>query len=244
MALYFVADIHLDNDEPAITAGFVDFLTQIAADAEALYILGDLFERWIGDDEPSALHDRIATALQALRQQGVACYFIHGNRDFLLGQNYARRCGMTLLPEQVLLERYGQRILLMHGDQLCTGDASYQAFRRKVQQRWLQRLFLALPLRWRLAIAARMRARSQQANSAKSVTIMDVEPQTVNAVIEAAEADILIHGHTHRPAIHTVEIEGQLRQRAVLGAWHHEGSALRLSGSGLELRRIPYSATP
>lgn len=172
MATLFIADLHLCVEEPAITAGFLRFLAGEARKADALYILGDLFEAWIGDDDPNPLHRKMAAAIKAVSDSGVPCYFIHGNRDFLLGKRFARESGMTLLPEEKVLELYGRRVLIMHGDTLCTDDAGYQAFRAKVHKPWLQTLFLALPLFVRKRIAARMRANSKEANSSKSLAIM------------------------------------------------------------------------
>lgn len=184
MATLFIADLHLCVEEPAITAGFLRFLAGEARKADALYILGDLFEAWIGDDDPNPLHRQMAAAIKAVSDSGVPCYFIHGNRDFLLGKRFARESGMTLLPEEKVLELYGRRVLIMHGDTLCTDDAGYQAFRAKVHKPWLQMLFLALPLFVRKRIAARMRANSKEANSSKSLAIMDVNQ---NAVVSAME---------------------------------------------------------
>ncbi|MDF2623588.1 MAG: UDP-2,3-diacylglucosamine diphosphatase, partial [Kosakonia cowanii] len=172
MATLFIADLHLHTEEPAITAGFLHFLDGVAREADALYILGDLFEAWIGDDDPNPLHQRVAAAIRALVDSGVPCYFIHGNRDFLLGKRFARESGMQLLPQEKVLELYGRKVLIMHGDTLCTDDAGYQAFRAKVHQPWLQTLFLALPLFIRHRVAAKMRADSRAANSSKSLAIM------------------------------------------------------------------------
>ncbi len=183
MATLFIADLHLCVEEPAITAGFLRFSGE-ARKADALYILGDLFEAWIGDDDPNPLHRQMAAAIKAVSDSGVPCYFIHGNRDFLLGKRFARESGMTLLPEEKVLELYGRRVLIMHGDTLCTDDAGYQAFRAKVHKPRLQTLFLALPLFVRKRIAARMRANSKEANSSKSLAIMDVNQ---NAVVSAME---------------------------------------------------------
>ncbi|WP_428945479.1 UDP-2,3-diacylglucosamine diphosphatase [Pantoea sp. FN060301] len=236
----FIADLHLCAEEPAITAGFLAFLRREARNADALYILGDLFEAWIGDDDPEPLHAEIAAALHDLQQHDTLCYFIHGNRDFLLGRRYAAACGMHLLPEEQRLEIYGRRILIMHGDTLCTDDEGYQRFRRKVHQPWLQRLFLALPLFIRQRIAARMRAGSKAANSSKDMTIMDVNPTAVAQAMTRQQVHCLIHGHTHRPAVHTLEINGQPAERIVLGAWHMEGSMIRVSASEITLVSFPF----
>ena len=217
MATLFIADLHLQTEEPAITAGFLRFLRGEAKSADALYILGDLFEAWIGDDDPNPLHREMAAAIPALVDSGVPCYFIHGNRDFLIGKRYARESGMTLLPEEQVLDLYGRKVLIMHGDTLCTDDTGYLAFRAKVHTPWIQKVFLALPLFIRNRIAARMRAGSKAANSSKSMTIMDVNPQAVVRVMEKHDVQWLIHGHTHRPDVHSLIANGQ-RVAALLSA--------------------------
>lgn len=240
MSTLFIADLHLCAQEPAITAGFLRFLQREAVHADALYILGDLFEAWIGDDDPEPLHAEIAAALKALQLAGTPCYFIHGNRDFLLGERFAQASGMILLPEQQVVELYGRRVLIMHGDTLCTDDRAYQEFRRKVHNTWIQKLFLALPLRWRLKIAANMRARSQQTNQYKSEAIMDVNPQAVEQAMLRNNVHWLIHGHTHRPAIHPLALSTGQAQRAVLGAWHREGSMIKVTPEAVELIPFPF----
>ncbi|EIB99642.1 MULTISPECIES: UDP-2,3-diacylglucosamine diphosphatase [Pantoea] len=228
----FIADLHLCQEEPAITAGFLHFLQREAPHCDALYILGDLFEAWIGDDDPNPLHQQVASALRALP---VPVYFIHGNRDFLVGRRFARASGMTLLPEEQVLTLYGHRLLIMHGDTLCTDDAGYLRFRAKVHNPWIQRLFLALPLWVRKRIAARMRADSKQANQHKSQSIMDVNQDAVVATMQRHQVPLLIHGHTHRPAIHTLTLQSETAQRAVLGAWHSRGSMIQLDAAGIQL---------
>jgi len=240
VATLFIADLHLQTEEPAITAGFLRFLQGEARHADALYILGDLFEAWIGDDDPNPLHREIASALKALVDSGVPCFFVHGNRDFLLGKRYARACGMTLLAEETVLDLYGRRILIMHGDTLCTDDTGYLAFRAKVHTPWIQTLFLALPLFIRSRIAAKMRAGSKAANSSKSLTIMDVNPQAVVGVMEKHQVQWLIHGHTHRPDVHDLTVNGEPAHRVVLGAWHTEGSMIKVTPDGVELIAFPF----
>lgn len=240
MATLFIADLHLQTEEPAITAGFLRFLAGEARRADALYILGDLFEAWIGDDDPNPLHQQIARAIKALVDSGVPCYFIHGNRDFLLGKRFARESGMTLLPEEQRLELYGRPLLILHGDTLCIDDAGYQAFRAKVHTPWIQKVFLALPLFIRQKIAARMRADSKAANRHKSMEIMDVNPQAVVDVMEKHHVQWLIHGHTHRPDVHTLAANGQPAYRVVLGAWHTEGSMVKVSKKDVELIAFPF----
>ena len=240
MATLFIADLHLQTEEPAITAGFLRFLQGEARQADALYILGDLFEAWIGDDDPNPLHQQIASAIKAVVDAGVPCYFIHGNRDFLVGQRFARQSGMLLLAEEERLDLYGREVLIMRGDTLCTDDPGYLAFRAKVHTPWIQRLFLALPLLIRRRIAARMRADSKAANSSKSMDIMDVNPQAVVDVMERHHVQWLIHGHTHRPAVHELQANGQPAWRVVLGAWHSEGSMVKVTPDDVELIHFPF----
>ena len=240
MATLFIADLHLQTEEPAITAGFLRFLQGEARHADALYILGDLFEAWIGDDDPNPLHREMAAAINALVASGVPCFFIHGNRDFLIGKRFARECGMTLLAEETVLDLYGRKLLIMHGDTLCTDDTGYLAFRAKVHTPWIQTLFLALPLFIRSRIAAKMRAGSKAANSSKSMTIMDVNPQAVTHVMEKHQVQWLIHGHTHRPDVHNLTVNGEPAHRVVLGAWHTEGSMVKVTPEGVALVAFPF----
>lgn len=240
MATLFIADLHLQTEEPAITAGFLRFLHGEARSADALYILGDLFEAWIGDDDPNPLHREIACAIKSLADSGVPCYFIHGNRDFLIGKRFATESGMQLLPEEKVLDLYGRRVLIMHGDTLCTDDPGYLAFRAKVHTPWIQKLFLALPLFIRRRIAQKMRDDSKAANSSKSMEIMDVNAQAVVEVMEKHHVQWLIHGHTHRPDIHTLNANGETAHRVVLGAWHTQGSMVKVSVDDVELIPFPF----
>lgn len=240
MATLFIADLHLQTEEPAITAGFLRFLHGEARSADALYILGDLFEAWIGDDDPNPLHSEIACAIKSLADSGVPCYFIHGNRDFLIGKRFATESGMQLLPEEKVLDLYGRRVLIMHGDTLCTDDPGYLAFRAKVHTPWIQKLFLALPLFIRRRIAQKMRDDSKAANSSKSMEIMDVNAQAVVEVMEKHHVQWLIHGHTHRPDIHTLDANGETAHRVVLGAWHTQGSMVKVSVDDVELIPFPF----
>ncbi|WP_145536245.1 UDP-2,3-diacylglucosamine diphosphatase [Yersinia thracica] len=240
MSTLFIADLHLSVQEPAITAGFLHFIQRDAIHADALYILGDLFESWIGDDDPEPLYRQVAAALKSLQQQGVPCYFIHGNRDFLLGKRFALESGMILLPEEKVVELYGRKIVILHGDTLCTDDADYQHFRRRVHNPLIQKLFLWLPLRFRLRIAAYMRNQSQQNNSGKSQLIMDVNPHAVIETFERNNVSWMIHGHTHRPAVHTVELAAATAHRVVLGAWHVEGSMVKVTADSVELIKFPF----
>ncbi|MDL5166359.1 UDP-2,3-diacylglucosamine diphosphatase [Proteus faecis] len=240
MCTLFIADLHLSEHEPAITAGFLRFLKEQAIHAKALYILGDFFDFWIGDDAPNPLHQQIAQALMTLKNAGVPCYFIHGNRDFLIGSRFAKECGITLLPQEKVLEIGKNRILILHGDTLCTDDEAYQRYRKKVHNKFIQRLFSLLPLFIRLRIADKMRSRSQHENQYKSDAIMDVNPQAVIDTFKHFNTEWMIHGHTHRPAIHTVNIDDKIHYRGVLGAWHTEGSMFKVTDEKIELIHFPF----
>ncbi len=240
MTTLIIADLHLSEDEPAITAGFIRFIHQQAIHAKQLYILGDFFNYWIGDDDPNPLHQQVAEALNLLKQRGIPCYFIHGNRDFLLGQRYAKRCGMQLLPQETLIESHGHQVLILHGDTLCTDDVAYQAYRKKVYTPWIQRLFLLLPLFIRRRIAQKMRQNSQNSSNRKPESIMDVNQQAVINELQKYKTSWMIHGHTHRPAIHQININDKPHYRGVLGAWHHEGSAFVINEQGIELIFFPF----
>ena len=240
MSTLFVSDLHLDPDRPEITALFGRFLDGEARGADALYILGDLFEAWVGDDDPSEAGAFVADRLRALAESGVPTFFIRGNRDFLLGDTYAARCGMTLLDDPTVVDLYGTPTLLLHGDLLCTDDNAYQQFRTQTRDPQWQAQFLAQPLAARLAFAAQARAASQARYGelvAKGMaeSVGDVAPATVQAWFERFGVRRMIHGHTHRPAIHD---EGSGRTRIVLGDWYEQGSVLRVSADGCDLATL------
>ena len=240
MTTLFIADLHLDPERPAITELFGRFLDTEARDAEALYILGDLFEAWVGDDDPSAAGAHVADRLKALTDAGVPAHFIRGNRDFLLGRDYARRCGVAVLHDPAVITLYGRPTLILHGDLLCTDDVAYQQFRAQTRDPRWQAQFLAQPLQARLAFAAQARAASKARygelqSSGMSETITDVAPATVQEWFQRYGVDRMIHGHTHRPAIHD---EGNGRTRIVLGDWYHQGSVLRVSEDGFDLASL------
>ena len=243
MAILFISDLHLDPSRPAITMQFLNFLSTQAREAEALYILGDLFEAWIGDDEDSELAKAVRGGLRALGDAGVPVYLMRGNRDFLLGPTFAQDTGAQLLPDPCVLNLEGEPTLLMHGDLLCSDDAAYLAFRREVRQpEWRER-FLGQSLEARRAFAGQARAASrghQQGlrDEGKLEAITDVNEATVAATLERHGVRRMIHGHTHRPAIHSLQANGHTAQRVVLGDWYQQGSVLRLSGDGLELSAL------
>lgn len=219
----FVADVHLCESRPAASARFFDFLRDIAAHGQSLYILGDLFESWVGDDDLAApLHQAVIKHLTDLSAQGVKLYFMHGNRDFLLAAHFARLCGMQLLPDPVVVDLYGTPTLLTHGDTLCTADVDYQRYRRVVRHPWTMKLLRALPLALRQTMARRARDGSEQAKTHKSATIMDVDPVAVLALFQQYGVRRMIHGHTHRPAQHNVYIQSVQYERWVLPDWYGE----------------------
>jgi UDP-2,3-diacylglucosamine hydrolase len=237
----FISDLHLDAQHPAITDLFCRFLTERAVSADALYILGDLFEAWIGDDDDSELNQTIACALRQLSETGVALYFIHGNRDFLLGPAYAGRCDMQLLDETTVIDLYGEPTLIMHGDTLCTDDVDYQAFRTQVRTSGWQQQILQLPLEQRRIMALQLREDSRNAGRLKPHDITDVNQHAVQQVMDEQNVLRLIHGHTHRPAIHHFELVCQHAQRIVLGDWHGQmGSVLTVDSEGVHLEELTY----
>ena len=232
---YFISDLHLAAERPDITLCLFDFLQTQATQAEALYVLGDLFEAWIGDDDNSEFNTSIAKAFKNLAEQGIPIYFIHGNRDFLIRNKFAQQAGMTLLPEQCVVDLYGTPTLIMHGDELCTLDVAYQKFRRKARGWWWPRLVLSLPLSTRRKIAENGRKTSKKNHAGLTMEIMDVNHTDVVKAMEQHQVTRLIHGHTHRPAIHDLSINGQPMQRIVLGDWYDQGSILKVSKDKLEL---------
>lgn len=237
MTTLFISDLHLDINRPEITRLFLDFLVQRASQAEALYILGDLFEAWIGDDDRSELNVCVAKALQQLSDT-TAVYFIHGNRDFLLGNTYAEQAHMQLLPEAKVIDLYGQRTLIMHGDTLCTDDTEYQTFRTKVRHPAWQQQILSLPLSQRRQLAGQLRETSQTATRQKAEEITDVNPHAVLEVLQKYQVDLLIHGHTHRPAVHKLNCADQTARRIVLGDWYEQGSMLVCTAEGQQLESL------
>ena len=232
---YFIADLHLSADRNDINQCFFTFLREQAPHADALYVLGDLFEVWIGDDDKNDFTSSIAKAFNTLNQSGIPVYFIHGNRDFLIRERFAEQAGITLLPEQQVIDLYGEPTLIMHGDELCTKDIEYQAFRRKARSWWWPRLMLSLPLSLRRKLASKGRATSKQKQAKLSQEIMDVTSDEVIAFMRKFDVKRLIHGHTHRPAIHELEVDAIPAQRIVLGDWYEQGSLLKVSRESIEL---------
>ncbi len=232
MATLFISDLHLCPTRPVINHIFFDFLRGPAARAEALYILGDLFEYWAGDDDDDPFNASIVSALRAMSDRGVALYLMHGNRDFLIGERFAAACGATLLADPTLLDLYGTRTLLMHGDTLCTDDVNYLEFRAKVRSPKWQHQFLAQTLDQRKQIIAGLRDENAAEKQLKTEEIMDATPAGIEAALRAHGYPRLIHGHTHRPALHQHVVDGQRCERWVLADWYTSGSYLRCDADG------------
>ncbi len=229
----FISDCHLCESRPAIIDSFIRFLAHTAVNADALYILGDLFEYWAGDDVISTgVHSKIIHALQQLSSQGVCLFIMHGNRDFLLGDAFAKATNATILTDPTMVSLYGQSTLLSHGDQLCTDDVDYQRFRAEVRSDVWQSTFLNQPLSDRIAYIESVRQKSDQEKSIKSMAIMDVNPIAVSQLLAHYNYPTLIHGHTHRPMQHQHRIDGQVCDRWVLGDWYEQGSYLRVDTEG------------
>jgi UDP-2,3-diacylglucosamine hydrolase len=240
MATLFISDLHLDPARPQITTLFENYLaSDEVRHADALYILGDLVEAWIGDDDDAELPRRIADATRAVHNAGVPVHFMVGNRDFLLGEAFARRAGMTLLDDGTVHDIQGHPTLLMHGDLLCTDDVAYQAVRKQVRNPQWQAQILAMPLEARRAFAAQAREDSRKHTGSTMESIMDVNAASVAAVMRQAGVTRLIHGHTHRPAVHTFDLDGKAAERIVLGDWYEQGSVLRVTVDGVALRGLP-----
>ena len=230
--ILFISDLHLEKVRPEIVDIFTRFLREDASKAQALYILGDLFEVWVGDDHPVDGLDDALTALKNL-QGTVPVYFIHGNRDFMLGDTFAKAHHMQLIDEQVIIELFGRKALIMHGDTLCTDDVEYQQFRKHIRNPEVQAKFLQHPLEARLAQARGIREESTSRTATKDEIITDVNHDEVIRVMQAHEVDLLIHGHTHRPAKHQLTIDGEPAERIVLSDWYEHGKVLRCNASGL-----------
>jgi len=227
----FVSDLHLDGESPQAVAQFIGFLRGEARQADALYILGDLFENWIGDDDDEPVRESICAALREYTTE-IPCYAMLGNRDFLLGRGFEQRSGCQLLADPVRVQLGATTLLLSHGDLLCTADTGYQHFREFTRRPATQRRFLSLPLATRRALARAARAGSRRHTRGQPQAIMDVSSEAVVALFRLGAANLLVHGHTHRPAIHAHEVDGRAATRIVLGDWYEQGSCLALHADG------------
>ncbi len=236
MTTLFISDLHLDPSRPEIIATFRRFIAEEAVNADALYILGDLFEAWIGDDADDETGKQFMDAMRPLREARKPCFYMHGNRDFLLGERFARESGMTLLPDPSVINLYGTPTLLMHGDTLCTDDEAYQAFRKQVRSAEWQRQFLAQSIAEREAFARQAREESRRhTRDNANAAIMDVNEDAVADAMRAAGVKRLIHGHTHRTARHPLMLDGKACERIVLNDWYEAGGVLRVSPNRIEL---------
>ncbi|WP_273204951.1 UDP-2,3-diacylglucosamine diphosphatase [Marinobacter subterrani] len=219
MTTLFISDLHLEESRPDITRAFLSFLDEKAAGAEQLYILGDFFEAWIGDDERTQLQEQVAAALRSLSDRSTGIFLMHGNRDFLIGEDFCKRAGAILLDDPTVVDLYGMPTLLMHGDSLCTADVEYQKFRANMRNPQWQQMILQRPLEDRQQMARQLREISMAKNQGKEEFIMDVTPEEVVREMEAHGVQRMIHGHTHRPAEHELTANGQPAKRIVLGDW-------------------------
>ncbi len=239
MKTLFISDLHLDPASPAIARQFLSLLEGEARSARALYVLGDLFEAWLGDDDPAPSSREVVGALRRLTDAGVPCYVMRGNRDFMIGERFCAETGATLLQDGTIVDLDGERVLLLHGDVLCTDDVSYQRFRRVVRNPAAQWLLRHMSLERRQGLARKMREGSRMHVTATAPEIMDVNADAVAAAFRRSGVRTMIHGHTHRPAIHSLVVDGEPRRRIVLGDWYTQGSVLEVSPAGFGLRTVP-----
>ena len=239
MTTLFISDLHLEAERPDISQQFLQFLDTEARQADDLYILGDLFEAWVGDDDPNAHYFRIKRALRKVVDGGVPVYFMHGNRDFMIGREFANETGVKILDDPYKVTMYGQKTLLSHGDALCTDDVRYQRVRKMVRDPEWQRNMRSKPLKERLRIAQEARRQSLEQTINMSLEIMDVNQQEVEKVIRQYDVDVLLHGHTHRPDVHTVDLGNRKAKRIVLGDWYTQGSVVRWDSRGPRLESMP-----
>ncbi len=232
--ILLISDLHLEMERPDITRAFLHFLATRACQAEALYILGDFFEVWIGDDAMTPFQQSIADALRALSERGTRIYLMHGNRDFMLGKGFCRAAGCTLLGDPSVVELGGERVLLMHGDSLCTRDEGYMRLRRLLRNPLSLFILRHLPLSTRRKLARKLRNESRAQTRMKASDIIDVTPELIPRVLAEHGVRTLIHGHTHRPATHELEVDGRPARRIVLGDWDQQGWALQVDESGFQ----------
>jgi UDP-2,3-diacylglucosamine hydrolase len=234
MSTHFISDLHLDASNPDIIQEFLSYLHTRAKEADSLYILGDLFEVWIGDDDETALTESIAQELHALIYNGVPIFYLHGNRDFLLGEAFAKKAGIEILPDPWVVDVHGIRTLLTHGDTLCTEDTRYLEVRARYRTPFYKKLFLALPLFIRKAITKHLRNKSKKHTRTVSMNIMDATHSEIEKLMINNRASILIHGHTHRPSIHYFSLNEKWVSRFVLSDWDKTGNVLIFNKDGTQ----------
>lgn len=239
MATLFISDLHLEAGQPEIGEQFLTFLAGPAREADALYILGDLFEAWIGDDDPNSYYVQMKAAIRKLSDSGVPVYFMHGNRDFMIGDAFAAEAGVVLLDDPHSLELHGENVLLSHGDALCTDDIEYQQVRAMTRNPDWQALMMSKSIDERIAFALQAREQSLARNESLTEEIADVNQAAVEQAIQETGADILLHGHTHRPAVHPFHVDGRPVHRIVLGDWYEQGSMVIWDEDGPRLEELP-----
>ena len=239
MTTLFISDLHLEAGQPAIGEQFVSFLANDARQAEALYILGDLFDVWLGDDDPNPYYGEMKSAMRDLADTGVPTFFMHGNRDFMIGEQFAAETGVTILSDPVVVALYGQNVVLSHGDALCTDDVHYQKVRAMTRDPDWQSMMRAKSLQERIALAAEARKESMARGASLSDEIMDVNQDAVAATLREHGVDVMLHGHTHRPAIHEIDLGDRTATRIVLGDWYEQGSVVRWDENGPKLDTMP-----
>lgn len=237
---YFISDLHLGEDFPEITACFETFMRETAPTADALYVLGDLFELWIGDDNVTLFNSHIARIFKQTSLK-VPIFFIHGNRDFAIGKSFANKAGFTILNEQTVIDLYGTPTLLLHGDELCTRDVEYQKFRKRARTNWWKTIMGSLPLPLRRYLANRGRKRSMNNKQRLAENIMDVTSEEVVSALEKHDVQTMIHGHTHRPAVHKLMANNKPATRIVLGDWYEQGSILYVTPNELTLKSLRFN---
>jgi len=239
--ILLISDLHLQEERPDITRAFLDLLDGRARHAKALYILGDFFEAWIGDDAMTPFQQTICQALRQLSDSGTAVYLMHGNRDFLIGQDFCKAAGCTLLADPSVIELGGEQVLLMHGDTLCTRDLAYMKMRRYLRNPLSLWILRHLPLATRQKLARKLRSESRAQTRMKATEIVDVTPEEVPKVMAAHGVRTLVHGHTHRPAIHKLVVNGEPARRIVLGDWDRRGWTLQVDAQGFQLEPFEFS---
>jgi UDP-2,3-diacylglucosamine hydrolase len=239
MTTLFISDLHLEASHPEIGEQFLSFLAGEARQAEALYILGDLFEAWLGDDDPNPYYQQMKTALRALVDAGVPVKFMHGNRDFMIGEEFSAETGVALLDDPRTVTLYGTKVLLSHGDSLCTDDLEYQQVRAMTRNPEWQAMMRAKSIDERIAFAINARKQSLARGETLTDEIMDVNQDAVKTTIRNHEVDVLLHGHTHRPAVHSVDAGDRTATRIVLGDWYEQGSVVRWDKNGPRLETLP-----
>ncbi|KGY12878.1 UDP-2,3-diacylglucosamine hydrolase [Vibrio tubiashii] len=241
MTTLFISDLHLSPARPDITECFVRFMREEAIHAEALYVLGDLFEFWIGDDDRSDFACSIRDEFKALTDSGIPCFFTQGNRDFLVGNRFSHQTGVKLLGDETVIDLYGRRAVILHGDTLCTQDVKYLEYRAKVHQPWLQWVFNRIPMLIKKKIVNKVQSDIKTEKQTKSLDIMDVTQSEVENVMRSHDVDLMIHGHTHRPNVHSFRVDNSDYTRIVLGDWYTQGSVLVYDQHGFELQQRPFA---